>query len=71
MQLLQKSGFSNSNMNGYKIQYVDAPVVFHQWHYSSHITSDPKFVELFTQNGRLLHKIKSRQIPMWGSYENI
>jgi glycosyltransferase involved in cell wall biosynthesis len=58
-------------LNGYKIQYMEAPVVFHQWHYSSHITDNPKFVELFTQNARLLQQIKNRQIPMWGSYENI
>lgn len=58
-------------MNGYKIQFLNEPVVFHQWHYSSHITDNPKFYELFVENRNLLNKIKNRQLPFWGSYENI
>ena len=58
-------------MNGYKIQYLNEPVVFHQWHYSSHITDNPKFHELFIENRNLLLKLKNRQLPFWGSYENI
>jgi glycosyltransferase involved in cell wall biosynthesis len=58
-------------MNGYKLQFLDEPVVFHQWHYSSHITNNPKFYELFVENRDLLNKIKNRQLPFWGSYENI
>lgn len=58
-------------MNGYKIQYLNDPVVFHQWHYSSHITDNPKFQELFIENRDLLIKLKNRQLPLWGSYENI
>ena len=58
-------------MNGYKIQFLNDPVVFHQWHYSSHITNNPKFYELFVENRNLLSKLKNRQLPLWGSYENI
>ena len=58
-------------MNGYKIEFLNEPVVFHQWHYSSHITDNPKFYELFVENRNLLIKLKNRQVPFWGSYENI
>ena len=59
------------NLNGYKVEFLNEPVVFHQWHYSSHITNDPKFAELIVENRNLLNKIRNREIPMWGSYENI
>jgi hypothetical protein len=58
-------------MHGYKIQYLNEPVVFHQWHYSSHITDNPKFQELSIKNRNLLIKLKNRQLPLWDSYENI
>lgn len=58
-------------MNGYKVEFLNEPVVFHQWHYSSHINDDPKFAELIKENYNLLNKIKNRQLPLWGTYENI
>lgn len=58
-------------MSGYKIEFLHEPVVFHQWHYSSHINHDPRFAELIRENHNLLQKIKNRQLPLWGTYENI
>ena len=59
------------HMNGYNIKFLNEPVVFHQWHYSSHINNDPRFSELMIKNKNLLLKIKNRQLPFWGSYVNI
>lgn len=58
-------------MNGYRVDFLNEPTVFHQWHYSTHINNDPKFAELIRENFNLLNKIKNRQLPLWGTYENI
>lgn len=58
-------------MNGYKIEFLYEPVVFHQWHYSTHINDDPNFSDYMRENYNLLNKIKTRQLPFWGTYENI
>lgn len=50
---------------GFKVEILDQPIVFHQWHYSTHITDNPEFHDLFHKNGLLHQQIMSGAVPRW------